>query len=274
MLEILHVENENILAFRASGKLTDADYQQYVPVLENLIREKRPVSLYVELENFHGWEARALWDDLRFGLQHDRDFDRIAIVGDKPWEHAGIAMANFFMRSNMRFFSKEETKSAREWLMEKPHKQELQRPVEPYRNILLPTDFSLHSERAASRAKEMVGLYGARLQVLHFVEQVVFYSEDYDPVLADIALNDDTLIENAELNMRKFAERTGLDGNAALEVRWGNPKWSIVSWAREKNMDLIVIGSHGLHGFERLLGSVSSSVLHQAPCDVVVVKES
>jgi len=274
MFEILPVKNENILAIRASGKLTDADYQQLLlPALESLIRKKGRVSLYIELQDFHGWETRALWDDFRIGLRHDRDFRRIAIVGDKTWEHAGIAMANFFMHSNMRFFSKADADSAWNWLEEEPGEQGLQKPVQPYTKILLPTDFSVHSERAASRAREMAERCGARLEVLHVVEQTIFYNEDYDPVIADIPLAEDELMGTAELNMRKFAERTGLDTDTVLEVQWGNPKWSIVSWAREKNIDLIVMGSHGLHGFGRLLGSVSNSVLHQAPCDVLVVKE-
>ncbi|MEE9491992.1 MAG: universal stress protein [Gammaproteobacteria bacterium] len=57
-----------------------------------------------------------------------------------------------------------------------------------------------------------------------------------------------------------------------MEVQWGMPKSGIVSWAREHNTDLIIMGSHGRHGLERLLGSVSSSVLHQSPCDVLVVR--
>ena len=114
--------------------------------------------------------------------------------------------------------------------------------------------------------------YGAQLEVLHIVEDAVFYTEWSDPVIADIPLRDESLIERAYDGIAKFAERTGLEKDVALEVQWGNPKWSIVSWAREKAADLIVVGSHGHHGIERLLGSVSSSILHQAPCDVLVVR--
>jgi len=273
MFEILPVNDRSILAFKASGKLTDADYQQFLPTLEGMIREAGCLSLYMELEDFQGWEAKAAWDDLRFGLQHDRDFKRIAIVGDKAWEHSAIALANFFTHTHMRFFSKEEAKAAWDWLEEKPAEEEAAgQSLQPYRHILLATDFSSYAERAAQRAGELCRQYGTRLDVLHIVQDVAFYTNISQPVIADLPLREEAVRERAVDSLRKFAERTGLGKDAVLEVQWGNPKWSIVSWAREKDVDLIVMGSHGHHGIGNLLGSVSSSVLHQAPSDVLVVK--
>lgn len=272
MFEMLPVNDRHILAFKASGKLSDADYRAFIPELEQRIREAGRISLYIELDDFQGWEARAAWDDLRFGLQHDRDFKRIAIVGDNAWEHAGTALANFFTRTPIRFFPKQDAKKAWDWLEEVPEQKQPAKPLQPYRHILLATDFSTYSEQAAHRAIELSRQYGAQLEVLHIVEDRVFYTELYEPVIADIPLRDDTLKEQAEDSMQKFAERTGLPKDVRLQVQWGSPRWSIVSWAREKSADLIVMGSHGHHGIERLLGSVSSSVLHQSPCDVLIVR--
>ncbi len=272
MFKILPVNKKGILAFRVSGKLTDADYEEFLPVLESMIREFGVISLYIELEDFQGWEGSAAWEDFRFGLQHDKDFKRIAIVGDNAIEHWGVALANFFTRTEMRFFKKSQAQDAWDWLEEKPKEEDRMRPVEPYRNILLATDFSGYSERAAQRAKELRKQYGARLQVLHVIEPMVFYSDSYDPVLADIPLADETMMVQAEDSLRRFAERMELDKDTLLEVQWGSPKWTIVSWAREKEIDLIVVGSHGRRGIERILGSVSSGVLSQAHCDVLVVK--
>lgn len=272
MFEILPVNKKGVFAFKVSGKLSDADYKAFLPELEKQIREAGLVSLYIELEDFQGWEAKAAWDDLRFGWQHDKDFKRIAIVGDNTWEHAGAGLANFFTRTEIRFFSKTDAAKSWDWLEEIPLQKEALKPLQPYRHILLATDFSAFSETAAHRALELSRQYGAQLEALHIVEEMVFYTDLYDPVIADIPLQDDTLKEQAEDSMQKFAERTGLPKEVKLEVQWGRPNWSIVSWAREKEVDLIVMGSHGRHGLERLLGSVSSSVLHQSPCDVLVVK--
>lgn len=272
MFEIIPVDDKHILAFRASGKLTDADYQAFLPELEKVIREEGSISLYIELEDFQGWDAKAAWDDLRFDLKHDKDFKRIAIVGDKLWEHSGIALANFFTRTEMRFFNKDEAEAAWDWLQGNSQAKDSVKSLQVYQHILLPIDFSPHSERATLRAIELSRRYDAQLEVLHIVEDTVFYTEP-DAIIADIPLGNETIKEQAEENMRKFAKRMGIAKDARLEVQWGRPKWAIISWARKKEVDLIIVGSHGRHGVERLLGSVSSSVLHQSPCDVLVVKE-
>lgn len=52
----------------------------------------------------------------------------------------------------------------------------------------------------------------------------------------------------------------------------GAAKHEIVEFARRDGVDLIVIGSHGLHGPAVLLGSTTDGVLHRAPCDVLLVR--
>ncbi|GBE07129.1 MAG TPA: hypothetical protein ENG90_07580 [Gammaproteobacteria bacterium] len=272
MLEILPVNDKNILAFKATVKLTDADYRQFLSTLEETIRRTGKLSLYIELQAFKSWDAQAAWDDFRFGQQHDRDFKRIAIIADKPLVHAAIGFANFFSHSEIRFFDKNETDTAWDWLRERPQVNESSIAIQPYKNILLPTDFSVHSDAAAKRALQISEQYGVNLHVLHVIDDFTYYAEDVDPLVTDIYLHKDTLMAQAYEQMRKFAERNKLGKDIELETQWGNPKRSITSWANEKNSDLIVMGSHGLHGIERLLGSVSNFVLHKAPCDVLIVK--
>ena len=273
MFEIIPVNDKDILAFKAIGKLSDADYKQFLPVLEEMIRKRGRISLFIEMQDFEGWEAQAAWDDLRFGLHHDHDFKRIAIVADKPLVHTAVGFVNLFSHIEMRFFDNSEAEAAWDWLREKSADSETGTPVQPYKNILLPTDFSPHSDMAAKRARQLAEQHGARLHVLHAVEDVMYYNEAYDPLIAEIPLpDDDFLMQNAIERMQAFCQRNQLDKNTEIETQWGNPKWSIISWANEKNMDLIVMGSHGRRGIGRLLGSVSNSVLHKAHCDVLIVK--
>ena len=42
--------------------------------------------LFVLFEDFHGWDLHAAWDEFKFGLKHDADFERIAMVGDRKWQ--------------------------------------------------------------------------------------------------------------------------------------------------------------------------------------------
>jgi len=272
MFEFIPVNEKNILAFKVSGKLTATDYQQFLPKLEILIRKYGHLSMYIELDHFQGWEPKAAWEDLRFDIRHDRDINRIAIVGDKMLEHAGIVLANLFTHTKMRFFNKDASRQAWDWLEKKPEQPASLPAIEDYRHILLAVDFSPFSERAAQRACKLAEQYGAQLDVLTVVEDLVAYNDEFSPVDNDLLINEEAIMTNAEVHLNNLSKRLGFSDDVLLEAQWGNPKWSIISWAREKEVDLIVIGTHGRRGLSRLLGSVSTSVMHQAPCDVLVVK--
>ncbi len=85
MFETIAVNAEHVVAIRISGHLTDEDYKSFLPLLKDLINREGPVSLYVDMEDFEGWDMKAAWDDVKFGITHDVDFKRIAIVVDKQW---------------------------------------------------------------------------------------------------------------------------------------------------------------------------------------------
>jgi nucleotide-binding universal stress UspA family protein len=84
---------------------------------------------------------------------------------------------------------------------------------------------------------------------------------------------------NAEENVKKAKETLqGLLANDSIEVTTlvflGNPSQQIVEEAESWNADLIIVGSHGYGFWQRtMLGSVSDSVIHHAPCSVMVVRE-
>jgi len=61
---------------------------------------------------------------------------------------------------------------------------------------------------------------------------------------------------------------------AVASLRDGDPRQVIVDYARESGADLIVVGSHGKTGLDRMLGSVSNSVARHAPCSVEIVRPS
>lgn len=61
--------------------------------------------------------------------------------------------------------------------------------------------------------------------------------------------------------------------NLTTKILQGSPVQQIVETAREANVDLIVVGSHGRGFWGRLLGSVSDGVVHHAPCSVLVVRD-
>ncbi|NBB85725.1 MAG: universal stress protein [Bacteroidetes bacterium] len=167
----------------------------------------------------------------------------------------------------------------------------------PIKHILVPVDFSVHSEQAVRRAKQLATLYDARVSLLFVAEQRTV------PVFSDTGLPsftvremDDTMVENApralaaldakvSVGSRNKGSRNegssqeGSDsthGDAAVEtmhhVRRGGVDEAIVDFVEEETVDLIVMGSHGVSGTERkLLGNTTAQVLRSASSPVYVV---
>lgn len=106
----------NTLEVQVSGKLRHEDYQRFVPLIEEAIKEYGKVRLLVEMTDFHGWKGAALWDDLKFDVKHFTDIERLALVGEKSWEKAMSVFCRPFTTATIRYFDRSELNEAREWL--------------------------------------------------------------------------------------------------------------------------------------------------------------
>lgn len=139
-----------------------------------------------------------------------------------------------------------------------------------YRNVLVAVDFSEESKAVVKKAQEISARNQATLNLLHVVEYTSsMYAGDI-PLPEDLNLDKD-LAEQAALKLKALAAEMGID-DAAQYVEIGIPKREIVRLAEERGADLIVVGSHGRHGLQLLLGSTANGVLHQAKCDVLAVR--
>jgi hypothetical protein len=105
-----------VLEIMVSGKLTDDDYRRFVPEFERLVREKGKLRVLFHMVDFHGWEAAALWDDISFDLKHFSDIERLAMVGDKAWEHGMSAFCRPFTTATVRYFDRSALAEAQAWL--------------------------------------------------------------------------------------------------------------------------------------------------------------
>ncbi len=277
MFETIAVNADHIIGIRVSGRLTDEDYKKFLPVLNDLISKEGPVSAYVDMENFEGWEPKAAWDDLKFGIAHDVDFTRIAVIGDKKWVQWMIRLSDIFFSAEIRYFSVAEKQQAMDWLQEnKEMKTEEEttpdEPTVPYKHILLATDFSPHARYAGRRAKEMAEKYQARLSLVHVFDDFILYDDFYEPVAAERFELQKTLQDSAQNQLTTLAEELDINAPGSVHLLTGSPKATILSFAGEHDIDLIVVGSHGRRGIERLLGSVASGIVNSAPCDVLTVR--
>jgi len=106
------------MTIRLSDKLTKADYEHFVPLVEKRIAEHGKLRLLVEMRDFHGWEMAALWEDIKFDAKHWRDIERLALVGESRWEKGMATFCKPFTTATIRYFDIEVEDEARQWLEE------------------------------------------------------------------------------------------------------------------------------------------------------------
>ena len=70
------------------------------------------------MDDFRGWTAGALWEDIKFDAKHFGDFERLAMVGDKQWEKGMATFCKPFTSARIKYFDKAQIEEAREWLAE------------------------------------------------------------------------------------------------------------------------------------------------------------
>lgn len=139
-----------------------------------------------------------------------------------------------------------------------------------YRKLLLAIDFASHTEALCRHAAEFAEIHGASLSIIHVVEPVVTDSafDTLPPLPVDF---DDLLVQQARTRLEQIRQRYVVaEENVFLEI--GVTKREILRVAQEQEIDLILVGSHGRHGVELLLGSTANAVLHHARCDVLAVR--
>jgi stage II sporulation SpoAA-like protein len=115
----LHLTEEirgNVLELNVTGKLERQDYEKFVPDTERLIKQHRKIRVLMVMHDFHGWDAGALWEDIKWDAKHFNDVERVAIVGEKKWQEWLAALCKPFTRATVRYFNHEKLLEARAWV--------------------------------------------------------------------------------------------------------------------------------------------------------------
>lgn len=138
-------------------------------------------------------------------------------------------------------------------------------------HVLCPVDFSDYSRRALHYAVALAQWYRATLTLLH-VQVPPSIPAGPPEVLPTFVLTRDQRQQLIASLREIAATEVGERVPSRLEVVEGNAAREIVAWAQRLSSDLIVMGTHGASGFERLLlGSVTEKVLRRASCPVLTV---
>lgn len=144
------------------------------------------------------------------------------------------------------------------------------------RKILVPTDFSEHSDKALQKALELAQESDASITLLHII------SQEFKECMSDYCFTPDELerlrkglVESSEEYMK--TQLSKVDPSRAKKIttaiRHGVPYEEILRYQSENDFDLIVIASHGRSAIARyLMGSVATKVVSGAKCEVLVLK--
>lgn len=142
--------------------------------------------------------------------------------------------------------------------------------MKKYERILVAVELNPESDKKLlEAAKEMAGRDGAELSLLHVVEHIGSFDGMYGITIP--AALEDEIVKEAKAKLVQMGVAFGIPVERQM-VDLEMEKGAIAQKAGELGMDLIVVGSHGRHGLDRLMGSTANAVLHRAKCDVLVVR--
>lgn len=117
-IEVTREQDGKVLLVRLSGKLAKEDYERFVPEVVGPIQKYGKVRMLIEMRDFHGWSAGALWEDTKFTLKHTRDIERLAVVGEKRWQKGMATFCRPFTKADIQYFEAGKLDEARSWLLE------------------------------------------------------------------------------------------------------------------------------------------------------------
>jgi nucleotide-binding universal stress UspA family protein len=140
--------------------------------------------------------------------------------------------------------------------------------------ILVPTDFSKHSQNALRYAVAFGERFQAELVLLHVVQDLAMYVPDAVTLAPPFLPPVDQLTAAVRTALERVIDDYQLRGKAVrAEIRQGTPFYEIIQFAKENDIDLIVMGTHGHTGLVHvLMGSVTEKVVRKAPCPVLTVR--
>jgi universal stress protein A len=140
-----------------------------------------------------------------------------------------------------------------------------------YKHILIGLDLSPESQQVIDRVKFLFTNSDTKISICHVLEPLAFtYGGDIPIDLSDVQTQ---LQEQATGRLAALAEQLNVSPEDQ-HIILGHPAQEMHNMAKNDEVDLIVVGSHGRHGLALIFGSTSNSVLHGASCDVLAVRIS
>jgi hypothetical protein len=109
-------EDGKILVVELVGTLVKEDYKPLVQEFNRLVGMHGKISVLLDMTRFEGWDMAALWQEIKFDLQHLDKMERLAVVGEKRWQHAIASAGKAFFSAEVRYFDAADAAQARQWI--------------------------------------------------------------------------------------------------------------------------------------------------------------
>lgn len=139
-----------------------------------------------------------------------------------------------------------------------------------YRHILVAVDLAPYSKQVLQQASQLAKTYQASLDVIHVIENApLVYGGEFSIPL-DVNL-EQTLEKEARRILQTLCQPFSI-AEKNQHVIPGVVKHTVMEFVKKLNIDLIMVGTHGHHGIDKLLGSRANAILHAATCDVLAVR--
>lgn len=118
MIEILSGLPANVVAVRASGRITRKDYDDVlIPAVQAVFEGRSRIRFYYELgPHFEGMDPGAVAEDFKVGMEHLTGWERVAVVTDVAWIRTAVIAFSFLLPVTVKVFAAGEAETAKAWM--------------------------------------------------------------------------------------------------------------------------------------------------------------
>ncbi len=116
-IKLIPHKPDNIIGINIDGKIEAEDINRVVELIEKQLKQGKKLRMYAEVENWTGMSLEAFIKDVKFSLQHFKDFEKEAIVSDRQWLKNLATVGNsLFSSIEVKHFTFADRDKALEWI--------------------------------------------------------------------------------------------------------------------------------------------------------------
>lgn len=116
MLQILDIKKENVITTIAIGKLHQKDIEKVHPIIHTILDKGLKIRWYFEMQDFEGWNINGFWEDLKIDAAHEKEYEKIAIVGKEQWHDWVARFMKPFTNAEIKYFDIKKKSNAQKWI--------------------------------------------------------------------------------------------------------------------------------------------------------------